>query len=155
MVIVESFESKKIATFLNFKSVGPALIFLRERNDVAVLLFSFFSFGVYRETLTMTGRGLVSRSQSVAPSSHGRPAPAPAPSSMSCNRCRKPFATTLFLCKCDCVFCEGTFLHSLHCSAVAVAAVSTFAYIHYVRRTHRHCSSIRYPRHIRMHVRAL
>ena len=26
---------------------------------------------------------------------------------LSCNNCRKPLATTVFLCKCDCVFCES------------------------------------------------
>lgn len=26
---------------------------------------------------------------------------------MCCNRCRKPLSTTIFVCSCDCVFCEG------------------------------------------------
>ena len=29
--------------------------------------------------------------------------------SINCNRCRKPLATTLFICSCDCVFCEGMY----------------------------------------------
>jgi hypothetical protein len=52
----------------------------------------------------MAGRGLVSRSGSAAPSSHGRSNT----SFMSCNRCRKALSTTVFVCACDCVFCEGT-----------------------------------------------
>lgn len=28
---------------------------------------------------------------------------------LSCNRCQKPLSTTLFVCACDCVFCEGRF----------------------------------------------
>jgi hypothetical protein len=51
----------------------------------------------------MAGRGLVSRSGSAAPSSHGRKN-----SYMSCNRCHKSLSTTCFVCACDCVFCEGT-----------------------------------------------
>ena len=29
---------------------------------------------------------------------------------LKCNRCVKPLATTCYLCKCDCIFCEGEFL---------------------------------------------
>lgn len=32
-----------------------------------------------------------------------------AASSINCNRCRKPLSTTVYLCACDCVFCEGKF----------------------------------------------
>ena len=54
--------------------------------------------------------GVVSRSGSAYPnnnpsSQHG--GRAAANSRVSCNRCRKPLSTTVFVCSCDCVFCEG------------------------------------------------
>jgi hypothetical protein len=30
-------------------------------------------------------------------------------SPLKCNRCEKCLSTTVFLCACDCVFCEGTY----------------------------------------------
>lgn len=41
--------------------------------------------------------------------SSARGAPGGGTTAFSCNRCRKPLNTTVFVCACDCAFCEGEF----------------------------------------------
>jgi hypothetical protein len=56
--------------------------------------------------------GIVSRSGSGYPiqSRNGRPGERrDTQTHISCNRCRKSLSTTIFVCTCDCVFCEGMF----------------------------------------------
>ena len=40
------------------------------------------------------------------PQQHPKP-PAATSRGWTCNKCKKPLATTLFVCSCNCVFCEG------------------------------------------------
>lgn len=56
----------------------------------------------------MTSRGgPISRGGGYPASSRGRQQ---RPSAfIACNRCRKPLSTALFICACNCVFCEGTY----------------------------------------------
>lgn len=52
-------------------------------------------------------------SSSHAPSRQGtRHSAGPPKPTLLCNHCRKPLATTCFLCACDCIFCEGKITHS-------------------------------------------
>ena len=45
------------------------------------------------------------------------------PSSVGCNRCGKKLTTTLFVCACDCVFCEGTLHVCVRvCSVLSIVA---------------------------------
>ena len=53
----------------------------------------------------VTGRGSTFPMQS----RHGRGEPE-SNSHISCNRCRKSLSTTIFVCACDCVFCEGKYI---------------------------------------------
>ena len=83
--------------------------------------------GRKRRRLTMTNNnsGSLSRGSMYQASSNG----SNTTSSVGCNRCSKKLTTTLFVCACDCVFCEGTLLLvSVRCGLVSIVClVGSFA----------------------------